>query len=34
MLQGGKAGMDEATISELRERFHPGLPPIVNPFYE
>jgi hypothetical protein len=30
----GKAGMDEATIAGLRERVHPGLPPMMNPVYE
>ena len=30
----GKAGMDEATISGLRERVHPGLPPIGNQAHE
>jgi hypothetical protein len=29
-----KAGMDEATMSGLRERVHPGLLPIRNPVYE
>jgi hypothetical protein len=30
----GMAGMDEATMSGLRERVHPGLPPIQNQVYE
>jgi hypothetical protein len=30
----GKAGMDEATMSGLREQVHSGLPPIGNPVYE
>jgi hypothetical protein len=30
----GKAGMDEATLSGLRERVHSGFPPIWNPLYE
>jgi hypothetical protein len=28
----GKAGMDEATMSGLQERVHPGLPPHAFPF--